>query len=408
MKSLKGNLLIAVTTVITLLLWLFAVPVKPLVPLDWVRHITAGLALNGFFLNFLLATRNKTLEKWFHGLDKLYIYHKYIGISTLGLLLVHALVSQLLKTSDVPTLRATTGDLGIVIVIALIGITLYDKRLSYEKWRLTHKLMLIAYAVGLYHTYISSSIPLTTFSAVSIWVAATSLIGIASAIYIIFFYQRIEFKYKGTVTRISRLSPSVIEWEITLTKPIQFFQGQFIFVKVFQNGFEDAPHPFSISGGDGNKISMTTKISGDFTGQLHKSLELNTRVAIDGPYGFMDFSHGKKKQLWVAGGIGITPFIAYLHEDHPDQEIELYYSFQGAEAGIYKDYIEDYQSKNKSFTAKFVDTAVMPFLSFDGYSLQDDTDVYMCGPAKMIKGYAKYFKQNNKNANIVYEAFKLK
>jgi predicted ferric reductase len=131
-------------------------------------------------------------------------------------------------------------------------------------------------------------------------------------------------------------------------------------------------------------------------------------VSIEGPYGLMDFSSGKTKQLWVAGGIGITPFMAYLRDSHPDQEIELYYSYQGADSGVYREYIEEYQKKNASFTAHFIDTAMMPFLSFEGIPIDGDTSIFMCGPAKMIKGYVSYFKQNLKEADITYEAFKLR
>ncbi len=407
-KSRNGILLIVITTAITFLLWFFATPGQPMVPLDRARHIIAGLSLNGFFLNFLLATRNKTLERWFNGLDKLYIYHKYIAIVSLGLLFVHAALSDSLKTSDQVNLRVVFGGLSLFLVVLVIGITLFDKKLTYEKWRITHKLMIVPYVFGLYHAYISSHISLLKLSGLSIWVGSTALLGILSAIYIIFFYQKIHFKHKGTVTKVSRLSPNVIEWEITLIHPIQFTKGQFIFIKVFQAGLENAPHPFSISGGDGKRIYLTTKISGDFTRQLYDSLEPDTKVTIDGPYGFIDFTKGKKNQLWVAGGIGITPFIAYLREDHPDQKIDFYYSYQGAEAGIYKDIIDEYQNNNKLFTAHFIDTSVMPFLSFEGYTLENGTSVFMCGPEKMIKGYVQYFKRNNKNADITYEAFSLR
>jgi predicted ferric reductase len=400
--------LIVVTTLVSFLLWFFAAQSELVDSVDRARHVVAGLAHNGFFLNFLLAARNKTLEKWFNGLDKLYVHHKFIALGTLALLFVHVVLSDQLKTTEEINIRVVTGGLAMFLLVVLIGITLFAKKMTYEKWRVTHRIMLPIYIIALIHVNLSSHIPLLQFSLLSIWVGLTALIGIMSAIYVIFFYQKSGFNYKGNVTKITRLSPNVLEWEITLTEPIKFLKGQFIFIKVFQKGFETAPHPFSISGGDGKKITLTTKISGDFTKQLYDSLELNTQVALEGLYGLMDFSHGKKKQLWVAGGIGITPFIAYLREDHPDQQIDMYYSYNGPDAGIYKEAIEEYQKRNKSFQVHFIDTSVEPFLSFEGYTLTDDTDVFMCGPEKMIKGYAAYFRKNNRNANITYEAFKLR
>lgn len=408
MKNWKGILFIAIPSVITLILWLTAVPDQPMVPLDRARHVLSGLALTGFCLNFVLATRNQTLEKWFNGFDKLYVYHKYVAIATMGLLLVHALLGDVLKTSGQEDIRSQLGGGALFIMIVLVGITLFAKGMPYEKWRVTHKLMIIPYILGLSHAYLSSHISLTRFSALSIWVGLTALIGLASAIYIIFFYQKIQFKYRGKVTAIKKMSSSILEWEITLDEPIEYKRGQFIFIKVSQAGLDKDPHPFSISGGNGKKITLTTKATGDFTRQLYDSLQVNTPVAIVGPYGLMDFRQGKPKQLWVAGGIGITPFIAYLREDHPEKNIDFYYSYQGAEAGVYKDLIQDYQTRNHNLTAHFIDTAVDPFLSFEGYHLADDTSVFMCGPEKMVKNYINYFRKNNKNADLTFEAFKLR
>ena len=40
----------------------------------------------------------------------------------------------------------------------------------------------------------------------------------------------------------------------------------------------------------------------------------------------------QENQVWIAGGIGITPFISYIRE-HPilDKQVHFYYSFRGEE-----------------------------------------------------------------------------
>ncbi len=57
----------------------------------------------------------------------------------------------------------------------------------------------------------------------------------------------------------------MIEIAITLDEPLAFTPGQFAFVKVFQEGIEQAPHPFSISGGAANRVTLTVKGSGDYS-----------------------------------------------------------------------------------------------------------------------------------------------
>jgi len=103
------------------------------------------------------------------------------------------MLHNLISPNAPEDVRIMTGGLALFSLIVLVIITLYWKRLAYEKWRLTHKLMLIPYAVGLYHTYISSFVPLTNPAILSVWTGLTALIGLISAVYIIFFYQKVKF-----------------------------------------------------------------------------------------------------------------------------------------------------------------------------------------------------------------------
>ena len=63
MKSIKGLALIAVSILLTIYAWASA---------GMTNFIVPGLALTTLSLTFLLATRNALLEKWFHGIEKMY------------------------------------------------------------------------------------------------------------------------------------------------------------------------------------------------------------------------------------------------------------------------------------------------------------------------------------------------
>jgi len=67
MKRVRGILLITAAAAITLVLWFLAAANQSLGSLDTANHMVAGLSLTGFSLNFLLATRNKTLESGLTG-----------------------------------------------------------------------------------------------------------------------------------------------------------------------------------------------------------------------------------------------------------------------------------------------------------------------------------------------------
>ena len=425
MKTKKGILLIVITLAITLIVWLTATPEYPLIPLDRARHVMAGFSLSGFVLVFLLSTRNKTIIRWFNGLENVYVYHKYLAIFSVGSLIIHAILgelvtiatsgglptgnsSQLGAAGEVITLNSALGSAAIFLFGVLAVLALFAKSLKYETWRTTHRLMLLAYVIGLAHAYLSSKYDLLQFNALGIWMALLAITSIISGLYIIFVYQKKEFKYKGAITEIEKLGAQVIKLTITLDQPLNFSKGQFIFIKILHDEIAPEPHPFSLSGGDGKSIVITIKNSGDFTYLVHNHIEVGTKVTLAGPYGKMDFAKGRKKQLWIAGGIGITPFISYLTDENLDQTIDLYYSYQGPDAAIYRPLLEEYQSKRPNFKAHFADTSTEDRLNFDDYPLEDGTSIFMCGPTPMMENFSKVFKAKQKDIELIYEGFKFR
>ena len=76
---------------------------------------------------------------------------------------------------------------------------------------------------------------------------------------------------------------------------------------------------------------MSIKKLGDGTTALYEKLVVGTKVKAAGPYGELNLEQGGDKQVWSAGGIGITPFISYIQGPTMAKEVELYYTFRGEE-----------------------------------------------------------------------------
>lgn len=89
---------------------------------------------------------------------------------------------------------------------------------------------------------------------------------------------------------------------------------------------EKAPHPFSLYGVMERDLA-TTKNSGDFAKQIYESLELDARVSIDGPYGRMDFSKGKRIKSGSPAGLG-SHHLWNAERRQIDQSIKMFYSYQ--------------------------------------------------------------------------------
>lgn len=434
MKSLKGIIFLTFALTLTTVLWYIATPIDPINFYEQLSYIVGGLALTGFSLVFLLSVRSKAIERLFNGLENVYFYHKLLSVFSIATTFLHGQLRDFAKESERDErdfredfrddggrefesgfsgegLHEFAGELGEIAqnsFLLLIVIAFFAKFLKYEHWRYIHRLMIIPFALGLFHSYFTGKYDLLQLTPLSIFTAITAIFGLGSSLYMLFFYQHTQFKHTGTVTNINKIASDVIELELTLNKKLNYKKGQFIFLKVFQDDLEKAPHPFSISGGHGEKIYITIKALGDFTKKLNESIQLNTKVALEGPYGHMDFEDGKDKQIWVAGGVGITPFLSYLKNNELQKHVELFYSYRGEEHAIYKQFLEEYANNHGLFKVNFIDTSFADRLHFDNYLVPENTSIFMCGPQKMMKYFNKQLKNNNHHLDITFEAFKFR
>jgi len=59
---------------------------------------------------------------------------------------------------------------------------------------------------------------------------------------------------------------------------------------------------------------------------------------IEGPYGGFDYEDDSKRQIWIAGGVGLTPFVARLEElaalGGAGRPVDLFYSTRRADPGV--------------------------------------------------------------------------
>lgn len=395
MKSWKGLVLILFSIVITALAWVSAGQIMFIVP---------GVALTTLALTFALATKSRFLEEIFHGIENIYFFHKVIAVFSMVLLVMHNVAMEAGLWSN--SLATNLGHMAIYLFFSIILVAYLGKRLKYEVWRNIHRFVYLAYIFGLLHAYLILGGTLLAPTFLGLVSLVYTLIGLLSGFYIIFLYQTFGFRNYGRVKGIKHLNHDTTEIELEMRRDFTYDFGQFAFLKIFQEGFETAAHPFSISGGQGKTIFFTIKSSGDFTTDIYKKLQVGTKVAIDRSYGHMTLKDGRDKQVWIAGGIGITPFISYIRENPLlDKEVDFFYAFTGAENAVYVDMLRDYASKNPKLTLHIVDSKVDGYLNFDDYDLSDNTTVFMCGPVKMMTTFAKIFHEKNPKADLVYEGF---
>jgi len=189
MKKKLGIGLILSSFIITWILWLFIKPIREISVMSEYSQLLAAFALVAFgFINFI-STRHKILDHLFDGLDKSYVYHKYLSISALILVIIHNITIEIGKgierAQGIPIPRdpyAMYGAFSMYLFIIIILIALLAKKLNYERWKTIHKFMIIPYAFGIYHYYGSATYAVFSMNLFTLWLNIINCMGILSII----------------------------------------------------------------------------------------------------------------------------------------------------------------------------------------------------------------------------------
>lgn len=191
--------------------------------------------------------------------------------------------------------------------------------------------------------------------------------------------------------------------EVTLRpkkSPIKRQQaGQFLFVRFPQDRILSESHPFTISSAPHEDVlRVTIKASGDYTRYLFSRLKPDMDAVIEGAYGMFNYKTGGQKQIWLAGGIGLTPFLSFIRDmdDKLAHTVDFYYTVRHPEEALFLDEIQAAAQKNPRLKPHIRFSATEGSLTMD-HILKHisgdvrDRHVYMCGPLPMIQAFEKKF-----------------
>jgi len=421
-----GTPLIVILCLIPIALWyetdLGAAQFTNLLSLGQISALVGAILLA---INFILSTRLKFLEGLFGGLNKVYALHHTTGSLAVVFLSLHPVFLGFyhLKFSAkaaflalFPPLSQPAVWFGIfsyTSLVILIILTLYAK-IPYHIWKLTHKFMGVVLILAILHIVL---IPSTVSYNGPLLIYMLSVLGMGLFCYLYrtlfgkLFVKRHEYKVTGVnfdhgVTKITLLP---------LGRGIKFTPGQFIFISFISKipGIEE--HPFSLTDAPNEKeISIAPKASGDYTAKL-KNLAINSKALIEGPFGSFSYLNSpRKKQVWIAGGIGITPFVSMAKSFTKNNGIDaiLYYQtsipkeavFLRELTGISKKYpnlkiIPVYTQLSGRISAQKVENEVPDFKA---------RGIFICGPISMMKDLRSQFnKLGVRNGHIYSEEFSL-
>lgn len=118
---------------------------------------------------------------------------------------------------------------------------------------------------------------------------------------------------------------------------------------------------------------------------MHRLSE-GQELRVSQPVNLFPFDHRGRKHLLIAGGIGITPFMAMMAQFARDNTpFELHYAMRSREHGAYWQHLLDLYGPQRVKAYFDVEDSRIPLIQLlDNQPL--GTHLYVCGPAGMIDG----------------------
>lgn len=398
-------------------IWLLDVYLR--YPNDWqawisrkeLINLTGVLAFIPMGCIMILAFRPAFLDKIFNGLDKMYYMHKWLGIWSIIFVALHygiklakgfwawlALNSAKVGSDKFALLQEyrgfakTTGELFVYIFIAMLIITLLSP-IPYRIWRYIHKAISVLFVGSAFHAIVLMP---ARYWQEPVGIAIILLSTIGTIIAMLAFFGLIG-KYKEFKSEII-----AIEHHNDVTIVIckikgkwKHKAGQYAFLQ-HQSSHES--HPFTIASNDDgtDTVRFAIKALGHYTKMIQNTWKIGDIVKIEGPYGnFLYENNPKAQQIWIAGGVGITPFIAWLEslQDEPIKEkTHLYYCVNNQSECLDAEYLTALANKaGVEFT--IIDSSIQGFLNPKSLEINENTSVFFCGPEGFSKAIQKEIRQ---------------
>lgn len=293
-------------------------------------NLVAVAAVAGFFIMVGLGVRLRPVEQRI-GLDRMYRYHKILGLTIALLLIAHALLRTLAfslqkagawswsfffyLSLEKPALML--GHAAIYLLIIIVAVAFVGRhRIPFRWWKSVHLLVYPILAIAFTHVLLEANRRSWGPEGIALSVL---LAGPLLALY----SYRIAYAVRRDRGCTWQVSNVIVETGDTNTLVVSRLQGpgrfgarkagQFAIIRVREGNKWSEPHPFTIASAPGSPdLSFTIKSAGRFTSAI-PSLRPGAPVLCEGPYGVFNVDFSSEPEIvMICGGVGITPFLSNI------------------------------------------------------------------------------------------------
>ena len=382
-----------------------------------------------FSCALVLATLLGFIERSFGGLDRVAQWHRRVAVAAVILMVLHPTVSG---TTPVPNLTTIGKGLGSLAMAGLVILALWSLApslraikwsrfvrwlagISHEKWLTGHRLTGVFVIAAVLHGLLVDPV-LKASTPLKVGYLIVGGIGILAYAYRELFARFVVPIYDYTVVDVQRPNETTVDVFLQpVGKALAYQPGQFVFLAFGGvDGWER--HPFTVaSAPTQDRLEVSIRAVGDYTQNLNQSLQPGTPAKAAGPFGGFDYRPGGSYQIWIAGGMGITPFMSWIRsmDENFDRDVAFYYTVAQASDALYVDEITAAAEAHPTFRPTIVDSTAEGFLTADtavnGLPAGVQAWVFMCGPPAMTSALsAGFHKLKIPASRIRWEQFNVR
>jgi len=371
--------------------------------------LTQGLglgALAAMAAALVLAARWRWVEMLMGGPDRAYRAHRWFGYGAVASLGLHWAMEPELRLPET-ALGELAGGAGEFAAFTVVGLAVVSvlRLVPYRIWKFSHYAMGPVFLLGAFHAvFVPSALAGTPWQTVAYAVAG---LGIAGWLGTLWVHLRPTRPYRVVA---AHPVPGGVDLRLeAMGKPIRSRPGQFADIAFDAPGLAEF-HPFTIAGQQDGQLRFVIRGSGGYTRRMLHGLEPGMTARLRPARGlFRPQTHAlRPEQVWLAGGVGITPFLAALSAMHPDTgaTVRLIHVVRSAEDTLLQDELDAHAARLPQL--RLVRIEGCPGAADLATAMREvgtKTHLYLCGPEGLKSLAQRVWKKQGGGRHIHDEAF---
>ena len=283
-------------------------------------------------------------------------------------------------------------------------------RLRYDRWKAVHRLTAGALLAGMGHGLLDSS-ALRNQPVLAVIYLAICLVGTAALAHQLILRRSLLRGSRHRVQDVRQVAADVRAITMRPTdEPWAPAPGQYVDVEFA--GIGHGAHPFTVVGSapDGT-LQIAVKANGNDTMAILDRIGTGARAWVHEPRGDFHYRRVDERQIWIAAGIGITPFLSWirsLSEDHKGV-VDLWYSVRSLAEAPFLEEVTAAAGASPWLRLHLVVTQRDGRLTARRVLCEGtagrDASVFLCGPPAMIHTFARDLRALGLTGSIRHEAF---